>query len=457
MQSRPVLLGMAGVLALACAGCLSTDGTAESANPWAAPPTPQTPPTAGAPPVAQAPPTQPPQPVERTSWNPFQRNKPDPQVMTSWGEPAPGVSLSDVQSSLPTKSEDDDDREELKLPLGLDNLSPKKMQQNLKKMVGRGPDEKIARTELAEGERLFAAKQYGDAVAHFKRAAMRWPDSSIEEDSLFYLGECYFFLDRYPKANDSYANLIKKYGTSRHLDLVMRRQYAIARYWQDLDRAEPTYMPNLFDDKRPWWGTEGEALATYESVWLNDPTGPLADDSVMATANAHFVKGRYREADDFYDQLRTKHPQSEHQFEAHLLGLQSKLRAYQGPEYDGIELVDAEKLIDQTLTQFPDQLKEERERIVETRRLVQAQRAERDWNVGQHYDRLEYYRAAIFYYQGIIKDYPDTAFADMARNRINEVKDLPPMPPNRFEWLTNLFGKPTNQSNLTPSSSGPGF
>ena len=319
-------------------------------------------------------------------------------------------------------------------------------------LVGRGPDEQIARTELAEGEKLFAQRQFGDAVSHFKKAAMRWPDSGIEEDAMFYLGECYFFLDRYPKANDTYAKLIKKYGTTRHLDLVMRRQYATARFWQDLDRAKPMPYPNVYDDTRPWWDTEGEALATYESVWLNDPTGPLADDAVMATANAHFLAGRYRDSDDFYDQLRTKHPQSEHQLEAHLLGLQSKMRAYQGPEYDGIELVDAEKLVDQTLTQFPDQLNEERERVVETRRMVRAQMAERDWNVGQHYDRLKYYRAAKFYYDGIVKDYPNTPFAELAQQRIVEIKDLPPVPPNKFEWLTKLFGPSTNQSNLTPVS-----
>lgn len=441
MKSGIVYLGATCVLALACAGCLSTDSAPESANPWDQ--------------KQAAPPAAPPPEVQRTSWNPFQRPQADPQVVTSWGEPAPGVSLSEIQSSIPTNATEE--KEEAELPLGLSNLAPSRIKKNFNKMIGRGPDEKLARTELAEGEKLYAQRQYGDAVAHFKRAAMRWPDSSIEEDAMFYLGECYFFLDRYPKANDAYAGLIKKYGTTRHLDLVMRRQYAIARFWQDLDRHRPTHMPNLYDNTRPWWDTEGEALATYESVWINDPTGPLADDAVMATANGHFLKGRYRDADDYYDQLRTKHPQSEHQLEAHLLGLQSKLRAYQGPEYDGIELVDAEKLIDQTLTQFPDQLKEERERVVETRQLVKAQMAERDWLVGQHYDNLQYYRAARFYYEGILKDYPGTPYADMARQRIAEIKDLPPQPPDRFKWLTDLFGRPSGQSSTPMPTAGPAF
>lgn len=446
MRLGSVLLLAASVLAFPCAGCLSTDGAPDAANPWAetAPPAPP-----ASPPADEAPPQ-----VSKASWNPFARSNPEPQVMTSWGEPAPGVSLSEVQSSMPTKTKDEGEEQEMvELPLGLNNLAPSNISKNFKRLIGRGPDESLARTELAEGERLFAARQYGDAVGHFKKAAMRWPDSSIEEDALFYLGECYFFLDRYPKSNDAYARLIKKYGTTRHLDLVMKRQYATARFWQDLDRAKPSSLPNLYDDTRPWWDTEGEALATYESVWLNDPTGPLADDAVMATANAHFLKGRYRDAADFFEQLRTKHPQSEHQYDAHLLGLQSTLRSYQGSDYDGVELVNAEKLVSQTLTQFPDQVRDERERLLETRRLIKEQKAERDWQVGQHYDKLKYYRAAKFYYDGILKDYPETQFAAKARQRIEEIKDLPPMPPNRFEWLTNLFGPPANSSgNITPTS-----
>jgi len=39
----------------------------------------------------------------------------------------------------------------------------------------------------------------------------------------------------------------------------------------------------------------------------------------------------------------------------------------------------------------------------------------------------------------VIKDYPDTPFGKMALERITEVKDLPPVPPDYFKWLTKLF------------------
>ena len=97
-------------------------------------------------------------------------------------------------------------------------------------------------------------------------------------------------------------------------------------------------------------------MKTYENIRLNDPTGPLADDAIMATANSYFRRGRYNDADYQYDLLRKEYPRSDHQFNAHMLGLQCKLRKYQGPDYDGTPLEEAEQLVKQQRTQFAGEL-----------------------------------------------------------------------------------------------------
>ena len=88
--------------------------------------------------------------------------------------------------------------------------------------------------------------------------------------------------------------------------------------------------PNGYDQTRPWLDTLGHAIKTYDNIRLNDPTGPRADDAIMATANIYFQRGRFDDADYHYSLLRREYPRSELQFEAHLLGLQAKLRKYQG-------------------------------------------------------------------------------------------------------------------------------
>ena len=203
-----------------------------------------------------------------------------------------------------------------------------------KKMTGQFPNHDEARKLYTDAEALFRQRNYADAAKLYGKAAVKWPDSPLEEDALFYAAECQFFSDRYSAANDNYGELLKKYPNSRHLDRAISRQFAIALYWEKSHRANPHWVvtPNFTDKTRPWFDTEGNAVATWNNVRLKDPTGPLADDAVMATANAYFIDGQWDEADHHYTILRKDYPKSAFQVQAHLLGLQCTLKKYQGPE-----------------------------------------------------------------------------------------------------------------------------
>jgi outer membrane protein assembly factor BamD (BamD/ComL family) len=339
----------------------------------------------------------------------------------------------------------------------LESLYPTNIYKNVKKMTGYGPDEKIARAAFKEAEELYVQKKFEEAAPKYATAASRWPDSPLEEDALFKLGECYFFTDQVSKAYDTYNKLLKKYEFSRYLDTAGSRLFAIARYWDEYQVAEPHWpiTPNLTDKKRPLFDTWGHSIKAYEQVRLNDPTGPLADDSVMATANTYFKNGRYEDAAYNYDIIRKEYPKSEHQVNAHVLGVQSKMNVYQGPDYDGLPLKEAEEISQQALTQFPDQLGPEKQRMIQTKNEIIAQEAQRDWQTAQYYDNKKYYGAARYYYREVIKAHPQTKFAEMAQARLEEIKDLPADPPNRFKFLTDLFQSEDRTPKLIQDSRAP--
>ena len=189
---------------------------------------------------------------------------------------------------------------------------------------------------MQEGKALFHEKKFKEAAPKFAKAASRWPDSPLEEDALFLQGESEFFADLYAKAHDTYGGLLKKYSNTRHLDTVAAREFAIGRYWEQKYNAHPSWpiTPNLTDSSLPRFGTFSYAIQAYERVRMNDPTGPLADSSVMALGNAYFRQGQYDFAAEQYDVLRKEYPNSQHQVSAHLLDLQAKMRLYQGTAYD---------------------------------------------------------------------------------------------------------------------------
>jgi len=359
-----------------------------------------------------------------------------------WSKTAPGDKLAgelgdDADSSV-ISSEFNPTEEDL----GWEYFKGANIKKRWKKMLGRGPNEPIARKALADGDALFRERKYAEAAKKYAVAIDRWPDSAIEEDAMWQLAECWFFLDRYPKAEDGYDEIVKKYANSRYLDRIAQRQFVIAQYWIALDQKNnyATIVPNLVDRSRPLFDTRGRALKAFDHVRINDPRGPLADDSIMAQANAHFLDRQWLDADYFYGLLRTEYPDSDFLMQAHLLGLQAKLRAYQGPGYEGGILDEAEVLADQTMVQFPDQLnREEADRVQSTRAAIAAQQAQRHWGRAEFYAKGQHYTSARIYYALVARDYPKTELAQKARDRLDSIAGKTDVSDNPFPMLTALL------------------
>jgi hypothetical protein len=198
--------------------------------------------------------------------------------------------------------------------------------------------------------------------------------------------------------------------------------------------------PNLIDNTRPLFDTIGRSIKTYENIRLNDPTGPLADDAVMAMANSYFLRGRWGDADAQYEVLRKEYPRSDHQYDAHILGLQCKLRKYQGPSYDGKPLDEAKLLVKQLKIQFSDKLDQpQKARLAEIDAQVSRELAQREFDMGKHFDGIEEYGSARYYYAEVIKNHPHSQFAQEARKRLEEIGELPERPSSILDPALDLL------------------
>ncbi|MCE5267887.1 MAG: outer membrane protein assembly factor BamD [Planctomycetaceae bacterium] len=356
---------------------------------------------------------------------------PPPTIPAELPSATDGVSIKDIKPEDPQK----------KKGFEWSDLAPENVYKNMKKAAGYGPNEKIARAAKAEGEALFREKKFKEAGAKFALAAARWPDTPLEEDSLFMEAESEFFSDQYPKAHDTYGGLLKKYSNTRHMDAVCSHEFALGRYWEQLYVAHPVWpiVPNVTDNSKPLFDTFGYAVQAYERIRQHDPTGPLADASLMALGNAYFRRGHYEEAAYQYDLLRKDYPKSKYQMNAHLLGLQAKIRVYQGTAYDDTPLKDAGKIADQALTQFGNKLGDERARVERVQLQIIEEKANREYTIARYYDQHAYYGAAKIYYKSLIENYPTTEKAKEARARMEQIRNEPDEPVNHFKWLTNAF------------------
>ncbi|MEI8382703.1 MAG: outer membrane protein assembly factor BamD [Planctomycetota bacterium] len=291
---------------------------------------------------------------------------------------------------------------------------------------------------------LYRDDQFKEAENAFKKVAKKYKKSDIREDAIFMQGEAAFRQEHYADANDLYAQLLKEYPSTRYLDVVSDRLFKIGRIWLDFPEVAklgeieqinfedpkrklpaeeppklnktPIFVPNFFDEHKPTFDTPGNGVAALQLIWMNDPTGPLADDAMMLVASHYARKGNYIEADRYFRMLRETFPNSPHLRDAFLIGSHVKLMAYQGANYDDKTLSDAQMLKESTIRLYPEMAEVGRLKDELTR--IEQAKAERDWQLVELYARKGNKRAVAVMCHQLISHYPKSDQADKARERL---------------------------------------
>lgn len=323
------------------------------------------------------------------------------------------------------------------------------------------------RREVELCRTTFESGNYEEAIKLCRKATKKFRESSLGEEAQYYLAESWFALGRYSKAQDGYDQLFEDYPSTRYVEPATRRLYSIALAWLEVAEpggqgtirqvsgesgegkdstvtqvtdtgekpSDPTLrvrvLPNFHDRSRPIFDTQGRALECLKSIWMNDPTGPLADDALMLTATYYQRHSNFVEADRYYEILRDEYPDSRHLEAAFVLGAHVKQMSYQGAYYEGEDLQGARRLKEQSLQLFP--VSHQNSQIRQDLDEIYLQEAERLWAMVDYYRRKNRPRAIAIACVRLISEYPDTGYAREARNLLNtidrsELTDLPELP-----------------------------
>ena len=348
----------------------------------------------------------------------------------------------------------------------LDDFAPSQISTTLKTRFASGESKTNAEAAYETGKQFYQqgtqainANPDGDqhepyfinAANNFKTAGVLWPDSSLAEDAFFYEGESYFFANRYVQANRAYEGLITQYSGTRYLDRAEQRRYSIAIYWLDLKKNGASVL-TLNDAKRPKFSLASEARRILHRIRIDDPAGKLADDATYALGTAYMAINRHEDAAETFSYLRKDYPGSEHQFNAQMLELESRLKSYRGPDYDGLPLIEADNLRKQIVKQFPNEAGQHREILNQQSTLIKNQLAQRDYQIGEFYEGKGQNLAAKIYYEKVQEDHSNTVFENGLSEKIAAVAARPATPAPPAQWLTNMFPDGTPEKPILSTS-----
>jgi outer membrane protein assembly factor BamD (BamD/ComL family) len=332
--------------------------------------------------------------------------------------------------------------------------------------------------ELNTAHEVYRTNNYAVAQKAFHKVAENTRNSPlIAEEARFYEAECLYHQDQLPKACDTYHKMLTDFPSGAFRDQAVRRMFDIANFWLEDTRTEMAeyrekregkrwvVMPAVFhtEKKKPLFDEEGRAVQALDQVHLNDITGPLADKSLFLAGGVKFYREDYREADHYFSQIWEQHPESPLAPQAIELAIISKHMSTGGPEYDGRKVAEARILVDTALRSYPELAKEKSTFLERQLGSITYQQAQKDYLTAEFYRRTGHAGSAYFYYEIVRRRYPGTKFADLATERMNQIRqkveETGGKPASVFDQAKNsierMWGKKTGPTDAPEGAETP--
>jgi outer membrane protein assembly factor BamD (BamD/ComL family) len=277
------------------------------------------------------------------------------------------------------------------------------------------PEPGTPAAELAEARRLIAQDQPKDAVRLLDQWLEDHPAHPLEVEARLMRGDAKAAQGSYYEALFDYEQVISFFPASEQFWTALEREYEIG----------VLYTSGF---KRKLWGirwlpAEGEGAELLIRIQERAPGSALGEKASIALADHYFDAGEMKLAAEAYDLFLLNYPDSELKPWALLRLIHSSLARFKGPEFDATGLIDA----GERLRQYRDEFPAAADRVGAEGLLVRIREslATRDLTTASWYDRTKQDVSAVLLYRRLIQEYPDTAAAREAIERLEDLGEKP--------------------------------
>lgn len=258
----------------------------------------------------------------------------------------------------------------------------------------------------------FEAKDFHAASDKFRFFIKKYPKHSCVEEAKFLLGVCYFQICEYDLANRIFTEYLECSVTPKHFEDVVKYKFCIAQKFQQGE------CKRILGWKRlpKWISAEQEAIDIYDELASIYPHDDIAAYALFNKGCILFKRGCFKESVDEFQTVIRRFPRTlaaASSYEAISSAYVQEARLEpNNPDFLCLAMVNLKKF----KQSFPGD--EKVECLDKNYLLMQAIYAKGFYDMGLFYERTEHKRAAWIYYMTTIKEFPDTNYACLAKNRL---------------------------------------
>lgn len=254
---------------------------------------------------------------------------------------------------------------------------------------------------------FYNEKKLDDASREFKKLLKEYPKSFEASESQYYLGLIEEKRENLYEAYQAYQRVIDKYPFSERIKEIIEKEYAIAEKFMSGQKRKVLGMT---------LPVENPAIEVFSKVVDNSTYGPLAPKAQYKLGLVLKGLQRYYEAEDAFNKVISNYPDSEWVEPAKFQIASCRSAVSRSSDYDQGATGEAKQKFEEFVREHPDAvLSQEAEGNIAK---LKEKEAEASFNTARFYEKQKAYQAAKIYYDNVVNNYPESAWAAKALERL---------------------------------------
>lgn len=271
----------------------------------------------------------------------------------------------------------------------------------------------VSNVTLDKVEQLLQSGQ-SEAALDQTLAWIKAPENRLARDrdrGLYLLAEAYYRVDERITAFYHLDELLDYYPESRFFQPALEKQYQIADEFLKGHKRKLLGLPLL--------SVDDEAIDMLFRVQERSPGSPLAERSLLRTADYYFSQSDWELAADAYAAYGRSYPRSPEIGRVRLQRALSSFAQFRGTRHDATPLIDARAQFEDVKTRHPELAEQANvQKFIDT---INTTLARKLLGTADFYRRTSKPKAAAYTLLTVISSYPLLPEADEAREQLKRL------------------------------------
>lgn len=257
---------------------------------------------------------------------------------------------------------------------------------------------------------LLKQGKYSRAITAAKKFVKKYGKSDAQyPDALLIEAEARVAKKQYTKAEKVLKTFFAEFSGMASTTEALRLKFVVAEAF-------------LGGAKKIVWGifpvsAEDDGLQMLDEISADFPNDTFAELAIRTKGDHLFRTGEFDIAELEYSRMLREYPRSRYHQYAMRRTAESALASFAGTEYDDAPLIEAQQRYEDYRRAYPADADQEGVGLILD--TIYVSRAEKMFSIAAYYDRTNHVSSAIFYYEKVVSDFPETVSASKARTRLD--------------------------------------